>query len=126
MILPSPSCFITFFFLNLWQGPIFVYLLALFYSNLWFTGTVKSTWQYNLDYHLVWSSGRDLVIRLYSKSQIISNVSFFWTVSFLCMYHLILWSNFNFLHCFQWITFTGKLWLVLPYFYASYLQSVIF
>ena len=44
---------------------------------------------------------------------------------FKCMYHLIRWSNSNFLQNFQWITFPIQLCLVLYSFCASLLYSLI-
>ena len=40
-----------------------------------------------------------------SNSQLFLRVSFSRTDSKLCIYHLFVWSNLNFLHIFQWITF---------------------
>ena len=50
-----------------------------------------------VDYHLVWSSNRDSVIRLYLKIQRSLSVSFSMMDSWLCIYHLFVWSNSNFL-----------------------------
>ena len=43
----------------------------------------------------------------------------------LYIYHLFVWSNFNFLHNFQWITFSTLLFLVLYSFCANLLCSLI-
>ena len=45
--------------------------------------------------------GRSVCI---SKSQKILCISFSWIYSDLCIYHLLVWSNLNLLHNFQWIT----------------------
>ena len=43
-----------------------------------------------------------------SKSQGILYISFSKTHSDLCMYHLVVWWNFSFLHNSQWITFPAQ------------------
>ena len=53
------------------------------------------------------------MIRFISKSQRIFGVSFSKTDSWLCIYHLFVWSNLNFLHNFQWITPPTQTCLVL-------------
>ena len=60
-----------------------------------------------------------------SKSQRSLCLSFSRTDSGLCIYHLWIWSNFNFLHNSQWITLPTQSYLVLYYFCASVLQSLI-
>ena len=52
-------------------------------------------------------------------------VSFFSADSALYIYHLFIWSNFNFLHSSQWITFPTQSCLVLYYFCATLLLSLI-
>ena len=42
-----------------------------------------------------------------------SCVSFSWTDDGLCIYHLLVWSNFNFLHISQWITLPNHSCVVL-------------
>ena len=64
----------------------------------------------------VTSSGRLSKIRWFVcilKSQRILCVSFSWTDSGLCIYHWFVWSNLNFLHNSQWITFPAWSSLVL-------------
>ena len=63
------------------------------------------------------------MIRLYLQSQRILGVSFATTDSDLCMHHLVVWSNFNFLQ-FLWITFPTQSYLVLYSFCASLLHSL--
>ena len=43
----------------------------------------------------------------------------------LCIYHLFLWSNWNFFHISQWITLSTQSCLVLHSFYANLLHSLI-
>ena len=60
-----------------------------------------------------------------SKSLIILCVSFSRTDSGLWVYHLVVWSNFSFLHNFQRTSFPIQSYLVLCYFCASLLYSLI-
>ena len=55
-----------------------------------------------------------------SKSQRNLWVSFYRTDSGLCIYHLFVWSNFNFLHNFQWITLPTQSYLFI---FFSYLKN---
>ena len=52
-------------------------------------------------------------------------VSFSRTDFRLCIYHLFVWSNFNFFHNSQWITLPTQSCLVLYSFYANLLHSLI-
>ena len=54
-----------------------------------------------------------------SKSQKILSVSFSRTDSRFYIYYLFVWSNLNFLHNSQWITFPAHSWLVLYSFCAN-------
>ena len=58
-----------------------------------------------------------------SKSQRILYILF--SDSGLCIYHLVVWSNFSLLHNSQWIIFSNQLNLVLYSFCASLLHSLI-
>ena len=60
-----------------------------------------------------------------SKSHRCLCVSFSRTTAGLCIYHLLVWSNFNFLHIFQWITLPIQSCLVLYSFCANLLHSLI-
>ena len=60
-----------------------------------------------------------------SKSQRNLCVSFSWTGAELCIYHLLVWLNINFLHISQWITLPTQSCLVLYSFYANLLHSLI-
>ena len=73
-------------------------------------------------------SGRLVKIRrsvCISKSQKSLCVSFSRTDSGLSIYHLIVSSNLNFLHSFQWISFPAQLCLFLFSFCASFLHLLI-
>ena len=60
-----------------------------------------------------------------SKSQGSLCVSFSWTDSWLYIYHLFVWSNFNFFHNSQWITLPTQSCLVLYTFCTNFLHSLI-
>ena len=60
-----------------------------------------------------------------SKPQKNLYVSFSRTGTRLCIYHWFVWTNFNFLHNFQWMTMPTKSYLVLYSFYANLLHSLI-
>ena len=52
-------------------------------------------------------------------------VSFSMTGAGLCIYHLLVWSNLNFLHISQWITLPTQSCVALYSFYANLLHSPI-
>ena len=82
----------------------------------WSTGTAKSTILQVFSFLLIVMSGRLAEIRwsvCISKSSWRVCVSFSRTDSGLCIYHLFVWSNFNFLHNSQWITWPTQSCLVL-------------
>ena len=95
-----------------------LFSLSLIFT-LWFAGTVKSIIRQVLFYFFllrITRSGRLAGIRWsvsILKSQRILSVSFSRTDSGLCIYHLFVWWNFNFLHSSQWITITTHPCLVL-------------
>ena len=60
-----------------------------------------------------------------SKSHRSLCVSFSRTDAWLCIYHLFVWSNFNFLHNFQWITLPTQSCLVSYSICANLLHSLI-
>ena len=60
-----------------------------------------------------------------SKSQRSLCISFSRTDAWLCIYHLFIWSNFNFLHNSQWITLLIQFCLVLYSFWANLLHSLM-
>ena len=74
---------------------------------LWLARTAKST-ILQIFFVVIIRSGLLAEIRwsvCISKSQRSLCVSFQRTGAGLCIYHLLAWSNFNFLHIYQWITF---------------------
>ena len=60
-----------------------------------------------------------------SKSHRSLCLSFSWTGAGLCIYHLFVWSNLNFLHISQWITLPIQSCLVLYSFCSNLLHLVI-
>ena len=52
-------------------------------------------------------------------------ISFYWTDAGLCIYHLFVWSNLNFLLNSQWITLPTQSYLVLYSFCANLLQLLL-
>ena len=60
-----------------------------------------------------------------SKSQGVLCVSFSWTDSVVCIYHLYVWSKLNFLHSSQWITLLIQACLVLYAFSVNLLHMLI-
>ena len=96
---------------------------------LWSVGTAKSTILQVLFFLLIII--RFVLLAEISWSVCISNshrslcVLFSKTGAGLCIYHLLLWSNFNFLHISEWITLPTQLCLVLYAFCANLLHSLI-
>ena len=104
--------------------------ISLFSRSFSFTlrsaGTAKS--KVLLFLLIVIRSGPLAVFRWYvfmSNSQWSLCVSFSTTDSVLCRYHLFVWSNQNFLHNSLWIILPTQSSLVLYYFYANLLHSLI-
>ena len=97
---------------------------------LWSPGTTKSTFlQVHFSLLIIIRSCRLAeikVIRLYAKIPeefvcvVLQN-----TDIGLCIYHLFLWSNLNFLHISQWISLPIQSYLVSYSFYANLLHSLI-
>ena len=95
---------------------------------LWSAGTAKFTIRQVLSFLSIVISGCEAEIRwsvCISKSPRILCVSFSRTDPGLCMYHLRVSTNFNFLENSQWIPFSTKLCLVLYSFSANLLHSLI-
>ena len=93
---------------------------------LWSTGTSKSTILQVLFFLLIIiRSGllRRSVCMLKSHRSLC--VSFSRTGAGLCIYHLLVWSNLNFLHISQWITLPTQSCLALYSFLANLLHSLI-
>ena len=103
-------------FLVLWQGPtICLYFLFHFQFVIRWNGKVQLTVS---SLFLLLNIRSGLLAGIMwsvwiSKSQRILNVSFSRTDSSLCVYHLVDWLNFNFLHKSQWITVHTQSCLVL-------------
>ena len=96
---------------------------------LWSSGTAKST---NLQvlFFLLIIIRSDLLAEIrwsmcMSKSYRSLCALFSKTGAGLYLYHLFVWSNFDFLHISQWITLSTQSWLVLYSFSANLLQSLI-
>ena len=96
---------------------------------LWSAGTAKSTILQILFFLLIIiRSGLLAGIRLsvyMLKSQINLCVLFSRTDAGLCTCHLLVWSNFNFLHISQWITWPTQSCLVFDSFCANLLHSLM-
>ena len=97
---------------------------------LWSAGTAKSRmlqilFFFVVDYFEAWSSGRDFVIRLYVNSHRSLCKSYSRTGAGLCIYHLFVWSNWNFLHISQWTTLPTQSCLALYSLCANLLHSLI-
>ena len=100
-----------------------------FNFTLWSTGRAKSIILQVLYFLcIIIRSGRLAEIRwsiCVSKYPRSLCVSFSRTDSGLYIYHLFVWSNFNFLHNSQWITLSTQSCLVLYSFSANFLHSLI-
>ena len=127
------STIVTFmfhsFFHSLARSRYLSFFSHYFRFILWSAGTAKSTILQILFFLLIIiRSGLLAEIRLsvcVSKSQRRLCVSFSWTGAGLCIYHLLVWSNLNFLHISQWITLPTQSYLVLYSFCANLLHSLI-
>ena len=112
---PSLSCSVVFFSTLTRSRYLSFFSISI---NLiqWSTGSVKSAIQLGLCFLLtekLKSSGQVWVIRLNIIIPEEFYVSFSRTDSKLCIYHLFVRSNFNFLHISQWITYPTQSYLVL-------------
>ena len=97
---------------------------------LWSAGTAKSTILQIFFFLLliIIMSGLRVEIRwsvCISKTHRSLCVSFSRTGAGLCIYHLFVWSNCNFLHISQWITFPTQSCLAIYSFCANLLHSLI-
>ena len=115
------------------NSPVRSRYLSLFSHSRNFTlrsaGTAKSTIQHVLVFLLIIIRfGRLDEIRqsvCISKSPRSFCILFSWTDSGLHIYHLFAWSNFNFLHNYQWITQLNQSCLVLCDFWVNLLHWLI-
>ena len=116
---------VTFMFYNVFSSLARSKYLSLFLFSLIFTQW-SAGWQssqfsrFSFFLLIITRSGLLVGIRwsvCISKSKRILCILFTrtdgWTDSDLCMYYLLVWSNFNFLHNSQWITFFTLLLLLL-------------
>ena len=119
--------FFVFLFSNKVNVFFFRFLLIFFLS---FAGTAKSTSTFSFFFFFL------IIIRFchlfdirwsvcISKSQKSLCISFTWTDSGLCIYHLFVWPNLKFLHNSQWITFPTQSCLVLYSICTNLLHSLI-
>ena len=95
---------------------------------LWSAETVKSTILHFFFFLITIRSGLLAEIRWFvcmSKSHRSLCVSFSMRGAELCIYHLMVWSNLNFLHISQWITLPTQSCLVLYSFGTNFLHSLI-
>ena len=117
------------FFNSLARSRYLSFFLHSFSFILWSAGTAKSTILQVLFFLLIIiRSGLLAEIRwsvCMSKSHRSLCVSFSWTDAGLCIYHLVVWSDLNFLHISQWITLINQSCLVLYSFCANLLHSLI-
>ena len=98
----------------------------IFYSVVWWDGKLHDTSFFFLS--IITKSDFLAVLRwsvCIPKHQRIACISFFRTDSSLCIYHLVVWSNFIFWHHSQWITFNTQLCIVFYFFCTSLLHSLI-
>ena len=113
-----------FFFNSLARSRYFSVFAHSFNFILWSAGTTKST------IFLLIIIRSDLLAEIkssvyMSKSYRSLCMSFSRTGAGLCIYHLWVWSNLNFLHISQWITLPSQSCLVLYSFCANLLHSLI-
>ena len=97
---------------------------------LWSAGTVKSTiLQILFFFFLIIIRFGHLAENRWSvcmpKSHRSLCVSFSRTGSWLCVYHMFIWSNYSFLHISQWVTLPTQSCLILYSFCANFLHSHI-
>ena len=125
---------VTFMFHSFFSSLVRSMYLSFFSPFFSFTqrsaGTAESINQQVLFFFLltITRSGRLVKIRwsvYISKSQRILCISFSWMDSGLCIYHLSVWSNSNFLHNSQWITLPTQSYLVLYSLCANLLHLLI-
>ena len=115
------------FFNSLAMSRYLSFLSHSFNFTLWSAGLAKGTILQVLSFSFI-RSGRLAEIGWFvyiSKSQRSFCVSLTGRDSRLCIYQLIVWSNFNFLHNYQWITLPTQSCLVLYSFCVYLLHSLI-
>ena len=121
------TCIFHSFFNSLASSRYLSFFSHSFSFIMWSAGTAKSTILQVLFFLLI-KSGLLAEIRwsvCMSKSHRSLCVSFSRIGAGLCIYHLFVWSNLNFLYISQWITLPTQSCLVLYSFYANLLHSLI-
>ena len=118
------------FFSSLPRSKYLSFLSHSFIFILWSAGTAKSTILQVLSLLLLIFIRSGLLAEIrwslcMSKSHRSLCVLFSRTGAGLCIYHLFVWSNFNFLHVSQWITLPTQSCLVLYSFCANFLHSLM-
>ena len=123
------TCMFHSFFSSLARSRYLSFFSHSFSFILWSAGTAKPTFLQVLFFLLIIiKSGLLAEIRwsvCMSKSHRSLCVSFSKTGAGLCIYHLFVWSNLNFLHISQWITLPTQSCLVLYSFCDNFLYSLI-
>ena len=126
------TCMFHSFFNSLARSRYLSFFSHYFSFNLWSAGTAKSTILQVLFFFffllIIIRSGLLAEIRgsaCMSKSNRSLWVLFSGTGAGLCIYHLLVWSNLNFLRISQWITLLTQSCLVLYSFCANLLHSLI-
>ena len=116
------------FFSSLVRSRYLFFFSLSFNFTLWSARTAKSKIFQVLFFLLIIIRSGDLAEFKWSvwmsKSQRSLCMSFSRTNVKLCIYHLFVWSNLNFLHNFKWITLPTQSCLVLYSFYANLLHSL--
>ena len=123
------TCMFHSFFNSLARSRYLSFFSHYFSFILWSAGTARSTLLKVLFLLLIIiRSGVLAEIRwsmCISKSHRSLCVLFSWTGAGLYIYHLFVWSHVNFLHISQWITLPTQSCLVLYFFCANLLHSLI-
>ena len=113
------------FFNSLARSKYLSFFSLSFRIILWSAGTAKSTVLQILFFLLIIMRSGLLAGIWWSVCILKSHRSLCESFSRLCIYHLFVWSNWNFLHISQWITLPTQLYLTLYSFCANLLHSLI-
>ena len=117
------------FFISLARSRYLSFFSLSFRFILWSAGTAKSTILQILVFLLIIMRSGLLAGIKWSVCMLKSHrslyESFSRTGAGLCIYHLLVWSNWNFLHISQWITLPTQSCLALHSFCANLLHSLI-
>ena len=123
------TCMFHSFFNSLARSRYLSFFSHSFSFILWSAGTAKSTILQVLFFLLIIIKSGLLAGIRWSVFMLKSHkslwVTFSRTGAGLCIYHLLVWSNLNFLHISQWITLLTQLCLILYSFCANLLHSLI-